>query len=387
MINWKDIDVGIGYRAEVSPESVALIPFVKKVLEDKNSTPLSHFYKEGYSDKALDTILKTVETLKGRKVYHHFTGSLRSPSNRYLFIWDNAFVEVSSSGSNLITLNCVSCNEDITLAFKEIATSLESPSKRGYVFAITKGNRLQLTRIGYAGSAFERGNYTEAVCKDYDYIIEDLNSKDPSGRICILDGPPGTGKTYLIKGILMDVQKAMFVIVPPNMIASIGGPELLPLLLSTREEYGKKGPTILILEDADQCLAPRESDNISAISSILNLGDGIFGSLFDIRIIATTNAKAKDLDRAITRDMRLSKRISILPVLYDEANIIYKRITKGTQDLPKPQVERADLMKPTGEKKTFTLAEIYKIARDNGWRPEKTQEEEPTLEYEESVPW
>ena len=188
--------------------------------------------------------------------------------------------------------------------------------------------------------------------------------------------------TYMVRGVLMDVPKAMFVIVPPTMVSSIGGPELLPLLLRTKEDYGKKGPVILILEDADDCLAPRGSDNMSQISSLLNLGDGIFGSLFDIRILATTNAKAKDIDRAITRDMRLSKRMSIQPLPYKDANVIYKRILKDdTKDLPIPLVER-NMLKPMNEKTTFSLAEIYKAARNSGWKPtvaEETESEKPSV--------
>jgi len=383
MINWKDLDVNIGFRFEVAPEAVGLPPLLKKVLEDKDLGPVSHSYREGYSEKAFDLALKRIADLKGRRVYENFTAA----GDNYLFAWDDAFVQlVYAKQSKLLILNVLSCNETVSAVCKEIAALFEEPAKKGYVFAITKNaHGLALTRIGYAGCAVEKNNYPENVVKDYDYVIEDLHSKDPTGRIIILDGPPGTGKTYLIRGILMDAPKAMFVIVPPNMIASIGGPELLPLLLRTREDYGKKGPTVLVLEDADQCLAPRESDNISAISSILNLGDGIFGSLFDVRILATTNAKAKDLDRAITRDMRLSKRISILPVIYDEANRIYKRIVKDDRkELPKPIAERADFMKPSsGEKKTFTLAEIYKLARDSGWKPEKSPIEEETMEYED----
>jgi SpoVK/Ycf46/Vps4 family AAA+-type ATPase len=160
----------------------------------------------------------------------------------------------------------------------------------------------------------------------------------------------------------------MFVIVPPNMIASMGGPELLPLLLKTKEDYGKKGPIVLILEDADQCLAPRHETDPSSISTILNLGDGIFGSLFDMRIIATTNAKAKEIDTAIVRDMRLSKRITVDHLPYELADKIYKRLLKDDKkDFPIPVVEENG-MKPREGKKKFSLATVYKTARLAGWK-------------------
>lgn len=385
MIDWKNLKINyssIGHRFEVSPESVGISALLKKSLEGETGC-VSHFYQEGYSDKAFETMLKKIADLKGRKVYENIS----ILSEEHLFAWGDAFVEITNTKSKLMTINVVSTNETITAACKEVAAMFSAPAKKGYVFAITKNaHGLGLTRIGYAGSTVEKNNYTESVQKDYDYIIEDLRAKDPTGRIVILDGPPGTGKTYLIRGILMDVPRAMFVIVPPNMIASIGGPELLPLLLRTREDYGKKGPTVLILEDADQCLAPRQSDNISAISSILNLGDGIFGSLFDVRIVATTNGKAKELDVAITRDMRLSKRISINPFAYDEANRVYKRIFKDdSKELPKPMVSDHNMRfgSHETEQKLFSLAQIYKLARNNGWKPEKS--EEPTSDSKSNM--
>lgn len=387
MIDWKNLGLDdytqMGNRFEVSPDSLGLAPLIKKIVANNGAGGcVSRFHQEGYSDTALSELLKKLTDLKGKKIYESVTVS----SEEYFYIWDDAVVDFSFSKTKLMGIHAISANPAVTEACKEVAKMFAGPAKRGYVFAITRNNNgLGMTRIGYAGRCVEKGNYTSEVIRDYDYIIDDLKSKDPSGRVIILDGPPGCGKTWMIRGVLMDVQQAMFVIVPPNMVASISGPELLPLLLRTREDYGKKGPTVLILEDADQCLAPRESDNISSISAVLNLGDGIFGSLFDIRILATTNAKAKDLDRAIVRDMRLSKRISILPFSYKESNEIYKRIIGDeSKNLPKPIVDQ-DRMKPLNDKSTYSLAEIYKAARNSGWRPQEDKKEEeikPEEEYD-----
>jgi hypothetical protein len=373
MIDWKDFDCApLGFRFDASVDSIGLGPLFKKILETGSGT-LTKLYKEGYSDTAFDFLQKRIAELNGKKIYENNTKDIH-----FIYRWDDAFLDLIYSKAKYISIHLASCNDAVSEMCKNAITMFSINPKKGYVFAITKssGGSLVITRIGYAGTPLERGNYTEDVCKDYDYIVEDLKSKDPSGRIIILDGEAGTGKTFLTKGILMDVPKAMFVIVPPTMVSSIGGPELLPLLLRTKEDYSKKGPVVLILEDADQCLAPRAADNMSSISSILNLGDGIFGSLFDIRIIATTNAKAKDIDKAITRDMRLSKRISVQAVPYKNANAIYQRILKdNTKELPIPVVDRS-MMRPTNEKTTFTLAEIYKAARNTGWKPIVAETEE-----------
>jgi energy-coupling factor transporter ATP-binding protein EcfA2 len=249
------------------------------------------------------------------------------------------------------------------------------PVKKGYVFAIVRsGSNLKTHQIGYAGVPLERGNYTDQVIADYEYVVQDFNSKSPSGRIVILDGSPGSGKTYLTRSLLMAVPEATFILVPPAMVNSLGAPELLPLLVKNKADYATKGPTILILEDADNCLAPRASDNISYISALLNLGDGIFGSVCDIRVIATTNVPRSEMDTAIMRPGRLSRHINIEALPYEKANEIHQRLISLPFE-PEAQKEEEPSLKPrSASKKTWTLAEIYAAARKKGWQPSEIEE-------------
>lgn len=385
MIDWKNFTVSnssfFGSRCEISPESIGTAQLLANIISSGEGC-LSKFYQEGYSDTIFEEVKKLCAAKSGRKIYE----SIQNGGEEYMYIWDDAVLEFSVSKSKHTVLNFVSANEGLTAACKEIGKQFSTKNKKGYVFAITKGSSgLMLTRVGFAGSPLERGNYSDSVNKDYDYVVRDLKSKDPSGRMIILDGKPGAGKTRIVKALFLDASGSMFVVVPPNMIASMGGPELLPLLLQTRESYGKKGPTVLVLEDADQCLAPRQADNISSISTILNLGDGIFGSLFDTRIIATTNANAKSMDEAIVRDGRLSKRISVPLKSYNESNVIFKRlINDENKDMPKPEAEEdRHGMKPLDNKSTFSLGYIYKKAREAGWIPEKNDDaEKDSVAYE-----
>jgi hypothetical protein len=378
--------IEIGHRFEFSPENMGFTALAKRVLQNKMEM-ISRIYHEGYSESAFDLLVKELQAAGARKIYE----SSISSNEEHLFLMDDGVVEITTNKLKHISLNLATTNTTLATACKEIITkNFTGPSKKGYVFAIMRNAKgsLDLTKIGYAGIPLEKGNYTPELIKDYEYIVDDLKSPDPSGRIVILDGTPGTGKTFLVRSLLMEVQDAMFVIVPPGMVSSIGGPDLLPLLCKTRESYNKKGPTILVLEDAEQCLAPRQFDNISSISSILNLGDGIFGSLFDVRIIATTNAKAKDIDPAIVREGRLSKRVNVGTLTYEEANVIFRRLVKDDmKDMPHQEYER-NPMKPT-KVEEITLARVYKMARNAGWRPEpQVKMEGPLLlDQDESKPY
>ena len=206
MIDWKEFDnLPLGTRFEASIESIGLGPIFKKVLETGSGT-ITRFYKEGYSDTALDFLLNKISELKGRKVYE---SNISGTQNMYY--WDDAFLDLTYTKNKYITINLASCNDAVSEACKETASMFSVNPKRGYVFAITRGSggNLSITRIGYAGTTFERGNYTEEICKDYDYIVEDLKSKDPTGRIVILDGVPGCGKCISSGTIMMDPESGI----------------------------------------------------------------------------------------------------------------------------------------------------------------------------------
>ena len=211
------------------------------------------------------------------------------------------------------------------------------------------------------------GNYTPTVMEDFNYIITDLRSSHPSGRISIIEGEPGTGKTHLIRGLLDKLPDTMFVLISPDIVPSLAGPELLPLLLSTKNNQAKSGPIVLVLEDADRCLVTREAGNMSQIQSLLNLGDGILGSLLDLRIIATTNASKLDMEAAILRPGRLSKRLEVGPLDYSTAEGVFRRLCPNS-NLPKELHLPYDFDKTKSFK--MTLAEVYSLARKHGWKPE-----------------
>jgi SpoVK/Ycf46/Vps4 family AAA+-type ATPase len=226
--------------------------------------------------------------------------------------------------------------------------------KEGFVYALAKGamGGYHLSRIGAAGTPIERGNYTEQVLASYDHVVTDLQGDSPCGRLVIMAGVPGGGKTFLARSLLSEVPKAAFVVVPPHLVRELGSPELLPALASARHD-GLSGPICLIVEDADQVLVNRQAGDMSAISSLLNLGDGILGNVLDVRILATTNASKIDMDPATRRKGRLCSYVEVNQLKPDHAEQIVRRLT-GKSITPNKDV---------------TLAEVYGKARDLGWKP------------------
>lgn len=218
----------------------------------------------------------------------------------------------------------------------------------------------EFVSVGVGGHPLERDNYTEHELKLYDRIKDDLVAPNPKGRLHIMAGAPGSGKTYAIRGLLSETRNVAFVVVPVTDVASLANPSSLTALTDLREDQGNK-PIVLIIEDADQCLVNRKDGDLGAISAILNMGDGLMGAVLDIRIVATTNAKLENLDRAITRPGRLSTEITFEALPIDKANAIYKRLTGKEGTFEKPTI----------------LAEIYTKAHDAGWEPPQIKVKKP----------
>lgn len=216
---------------------------------------------------------------------------------------------------------------------------------------------VELAEVGLAGASWETDNYSEEVIEDFRFALDELQRDEPLGRLLLIDGEPGTGKTFFIRGLIDAIFDAIFVLVPSHMVEHLSGPELVPMLIRARSLAGSDMPIILVIEDADKALVPRNNQDgsLTAISALLNVSDGILGHTLNLRILATTNAKIEDIDPALKRAGRLSKQIHIGPLTPEKASEVYYRLTgtKGaTFEGPMP------------------LSEIYRFAKSADFEEE-----------------
>ena len=355
-------------KGEISAKSIGIMPLMKKLLESKTGH-LTEFYVEGHIKKegSVDygkKYLNWLTELGGRLIYNNINDG---DDTNAIFLWQGAIVEFNLAGT-WMSVSGQALSESFT---REIIKYLEAEWKpttvAGTVYAImSQNNHLSLSSIGNAGIPLVEGNYHPKVLEDYKFVIKDLRSSVPSGRIVVMKGKPGTGKTHLIRAMTLEVPDAMFVLVSPEMVPNLSGPQLLPLLLQYKNGTG---PIVLLLEDADKCLVARDTENINSIQALLNLGDGILGSLLDLRIVATTNAEELEMEKAMMRPGRLSKMLDVGPLDAETAWNIFKRLLPDND----PPDELA-------QEVAMTLAETYALARKYGWEPEIRKVEEKTTD-------
>ena len=332
--------------------SALYLPSLLQALLSSPSAVLRNISENGLLIKPKEDLFQLVENSGARMVAESKNGL------RIYLYEDSSYLAVDCSSTTKV------CNisghtldpklvDMAALIKKEYLTSVKS----NLVYTIIKTQSgLDISNMGDGSSELIRENYRTEVLEDLDYVIASFNKNPPNGRICILNGEPGTGKTYLIRSILKQLD-AIFLIVPSNLIDSLDKPEFIPLLSAVKRDHQKQ--IILIIEDGDVCLVPRKNDNISAIASLLNLSDGILGAMIDIKMIISTNASIRSMDEAIMRPGRLCRNICVGALDYDQANVLYQKLMKGTE----VNLER---------RKHYTLAEVYAAFNNIGMEPCKS---------------
>lgn len=230
----------------------------------------------------------------------------------------------------------------------ELGGLLATKDPRGRVFLVSAMQGCyELKSVGFGGARLQTENYDPEIVETFGMLVRDIRSTSPRGRLVVLEGEPGTGKTYLVRGLLAEVPSAAFVFVPQNMAADLQAPQMVPLLIDLKDDERFES-VVLVIEDADGCLVPRAADNMSAISGLLNLTAGMLGDLLDLRVLATTNARRCDMDPALLRPGRLGFHIKTEALTRDRATAVYRRLTGNA---------RAAYDGPT------TLAAVYRAAR------------------------
>lgn len=322
-------------------------------LERKKFLNNRFFYEKNFSwsyyDISVQDIAKFIENLgyeRSREKIPQFSGHSTS---LLLIAPDSDFVSMTGTynqdkGSYYCFFRIVSGNkQDINKLTSFLAKHRLVIPKKGDVYVLTsKNNELTAINIGSDYHELERDNYEENILLAHDKVVEEFSKEECNGFISIFRGPPGTGKTYLIRSMIGKIDSSIFLYLPASLIHAISGPQLIGVFNSIKKmEDDQK--ICLILEDADEVLAPRTQTNMGGISTLLNLTDGILGRLLKIRVIATTNSPAQSLDPAIIRPGRLLACAEVGPLPYEQSKRVFERIG-GEGELP---VDK------------YTLSEIY----------------------------
>jgi SpoVK/Ycf46/Vps4 family AAA+-type ATPase len=165
-------------------------------------------------------------------------------------------------------------------------------------------------------------HYNDDFQDIHSLIIKALTTKDKNGLV-LLHGKYGSGKTYYLRHLISNIERK-FIYFPLNMIEELSSPEFLPFI-------SQQPNSVLILEDCESLLVHRENgfNNASALSNLLNLGDGLLSDALSVNVICTFNSGLKKIDDAILRKGRLLARYEFKELEISKARFLAQKIGKN----------------------------------------------------------
>jgi hypothetical protein len=170
-----------------------------------------------------------------------------------------------------------------------------------------------------------------------DETIEEYYDRylDSSSSILLLIGPPGTGKTTFIRGLLHYASK--------NAVVTYDDKILERDYIFARFLEDDSG--VMVIEDADNFLKPR-SDGNTMMHRFLNVGDGLI-SIRGKKLIFSTNLPSiRDVDSALVRPGRCFDVISFDNYTLEQAEKLAKKL-------------EVTFEKKENSEDTYSLAEIF----------------------------
>lgn len=313
-------------KSFVHSGSVHYAPF--KYSDDKKFNPTASF--ENFKDEIVSAgnLRQICHEYRIDKEYEE--DCISSSDGASIFINDNSFILLEllpTKDAKKVAYEIVTTDKEFFSSVKKIADKyldLSLNSKNLYVVVDSKSGP-ELENIGLAGKELDKNNYTEDVITNFEYVSTQFSKKDPFGRLVILHGEPGTGKTFAIQGLIdsLTFSNVKFIFLPSDFLMNFNVAALTKLLVSQSDGAS----LVLIIEDGDDCLVPRGADNMSAVSKLLNLSDGFLGKMLDVRILITTNAPHYEIDSALQRPGRLCRVIHVGSLPPEQASNIVKNHT------------------------------------------------------------
>jgi len=123
--------------------------------------------------------------------------------------------------------------------------------------------------------------------------------------ISIFRGDVGTGKTSFLRHVMSALAAThRFYFVPVDHVGILSSGGLTEFWKREHRDF-PSATKVLVLEDAEALLASRGSKDHSAVSTILNLTDGLMSQLVRVHLLCTLNCSVESLDKAVIRPGRL----------------------------------------------------------------------------------
>lgn len=177
----------------------------------------------------------------------------------------------------------------------------------------------------------------ESLASYYDrYMVSSAN-------ILLLIGPPGTGKTTFIRGLLAHHNCSAIVTYDAQILEKDG----------FFARFIEDDSSVMVLEDSDAFLKSR-SDGNTMMHRFLNVGDGLVTTKGKKMVFSTNLPSIRDIDSALIRPGRCFDIVTFAPLEVSEAQDL---AVKLNVELP---------VRPRGkETDKYSIAEVFHAQQTN----------------------
>lgn len=160
-------------------------------------------------------------------------------------------------------------------------------------------------------------HYNDDFKPVYEDIVRFLDMR--GSGIVILHGERGSGKTNFIRYLCQEHPKH-YIIVPNGIASKLGMPDFLDYMKRNKD-------SVFILEDCEQLLMDREDNSFNeAISTILNMSDGLLSDVFNAKFICTFNADIEKIDKALLRKGRCFAKYRFGKLSAEKTGVLMKSL-------------------------------------------------------------
>ena len=156
---------------------------------------------------------------------------------------------------------------------------------------------------------------------------------ESSANILLLIGPPGTGKTTFIRGLLSHTNSSAMVTYDATILEKD--------YLFAR--FIEDDAAVMVLEDSDAFLKSRNDGN-TMMHRFLNVGDGLVTTKGKKMIFSTNLPSIRDIDSALLRPGRCFDVLQFDALNFEQAKVLANKL---------------NVQEPAGDKKDYSIAEIF----------------------------